>query len=245
MNIMSYELTKLELYRYQKGVSFDEPSHTYYYKNRTMTSVTTAVSNCFPRFDRGGNISIELAKKKGITVKELKAQWKAKAELGTEVHSWCEYFVNGCATTPEVYSSEALKYAEIVPEFVKGVFDLSNVLYAEFPVYNGKFSVAGTCDLLVYDPIEDCIDIYDWKTNDTIYSPGVKFGKYGFDRLCGVPDTNYWHYALQLSVYKYILTQYGFKVGKLRLLHITPESQQVIDLPYLSDEALIVLEMNL
>jgi hypothetical protein len=28
-------------------------------------------------------------------------------------------------------------------------------------------------------------------------------------------------------------------------LHITPESQQVIDLPYLSDEALIVLEMNL
>ncbi|MDN5355786.1 MAG: hypothetical protein PWQ43_728 [Rikenellaceae bacterium] len=242
---MSKVSTYLDLYNYQKGVSFDEASHTYYYKNRTLTSVTTAVSNCFPRFNRGGVVSRELALKRGITPKQVESEWRAKADLGSEVHRLCERFVLAELPDRDSYSSLASEYFDKVMAFTYNKLDFDNVLFTEFPVYDGKYSIAGTCDLLIYDPVNDCIDIYDWKTNDVIQAPGVKFGKYGFDRLSGIPDTNYWHYALQLSIYKYILSQHGFKVGKLCLLHITPDIQEIIDLPYLSDEALIVLEQNL
>ena len=238
---MSFNSTYLSLFQYSKGISFDEPSHTYYYKNRTMTSVTTAVGNCFPRFDRGGSISIGLAEKRGITVKELKDEWRHKAELGTKVHNYCEQLVNNINfISDDPWCSIRVEYAQ---DFIQesGI----KPLFCEFPVYNGKFSIAGTCDLLTYNAEEDCIDIYDWKTNDSIVGETVKFGKYGFGRLCGIPDTNFWHYALQLSIYKYILQEAGFKVGKLNLVHLTDSGYKVIELPYLSDEALYILESNL
>lgn len=237
--------TKKALWSYQKCVSFDEPSHTYYYKNRTMTSVTTAVGNCFPRFDRGGNISIALAEKRGITVKQLKKEWKDKAALGTEVHEALESIVWGRVDVylPGSWVSDRVLQGQ---DFIISLLNGSNcLLFPEFAVYDGEFSVAGTCDLLVFNCLTGKIDIYDWKTNDTIMSPFVGFNKYGFGRISHLLDTNFWHYALQLSIYKYILEKHGFAVGDLHLVHLADSRYEVIKLPYLSDEALVVLEDNL
>jgi hypothetical protein len=247
---MSYSDTALKLYNYQKGISFEDSSHTYYYKNRTMTSVTTAVGNCFPMFDRGGAISKNLAEKRGISVKDLKAEWRRKAELGTIIHLMGEHLVSGALppVTDKSVSAEESVFVEncfrSIQEFYYNLKD-SKVLFPEFIVYDGEFSVAGTCDLLVYNSLTGKIDIYDWKTNRSIMEPTVGFGKFGFGRLANIKDTNYWHYALQLSVYKYILEKNGFEIGGLHLVHITDTSYKIIDVPYLSDECLIVLEDNL
>jgi hypothetical protein len=245
-----FEDLRLKLYQYSKGISFDEPSHIYYYKNRTMTSVTTAVSNCFPRFDRSGAICQNLSEVRGISVKQLKAEWRNKAKLGTHVHEAGECLVSGVVppTLPESMPVEDVDFVTncfiSLQEFYYNLKD-TKVLFPEFIVYNGQYSVAGTVDLLVFNELTGKIDIYDWKTNSSITSAQVNYGKYGFGRLAKLPDTNFYHYALQLSIYKYILEKSGFDVGELYLVHLTETGATQIKVPYLSDEALVVLEDNL
>jgi ATP-dependent exoDNAse (exonuclease V) beta subunit len=245
---MNFSETKQKLWSYQKGVSFDEGSHTYYYKNRTLTSVTTLVGYNFPKFDAKNVISSRLAEERGISVKELKEEWRAKAELGTAVHNLMELLCFDNSPKIDTFNdwvdarflTGSLFWAENL------VIDKGNkILFPEFPVFDGEYSVAGTCDLLVWNEATASIDIYDWKTNDSIMHPEVGFGKFGFGRLSHIKDTNFWHYALQLSVYKYILEKHGFKVGSLNLVHLTDKEYKVINVPYLSDEVLAVLESNL
>ncbi len=244
---MDYSETKQALWSYQKGISFDESSHTYYYKNRTLTSVTTLVGYNFPVFDKNNVISSKLAEKRGITIKELKREWRDKAELGTRVHnaleSLCFLTVGSFVESTGSAWCDARVGAGL--KFLAEHNVVERIIFPEFPVYDGTYSVAGTCDLLVWNPDTHKIDIYDWKTNDSIMSPHVGFGKSGFGRLAHIKDTNYWHYALQLSVYKYILQKHGFEVGDLNLVHLTDKGYEVINVPYLSDECLIVLESNL
>ena len=244
---MSFSETKQRLWAYQKGISFDESSHTYYYKNRTLTSVTTLVGYNFPKFDAKNVISTKLAEERGITVKELKAEWSAKADMGSKVHSALEKSTYLKLGDPVYANGDRW----VDDRHLQGLALLENmvlrqlILYPEFPVYDGTYSVAGTCDLLVWNPETGMIDIYDWKTNDSIMHPEVGYGKFGFGRLSHIKDTNYWHYALQLSTYKYILEKHGFKVGGLYLVHLTDKEYKVIPVPYLSDEVLAVLESNL
>ena len=246
---MNFSETKQKLWSYQKGVSFDEGSHTYYYKNRTLTSVTTLVGYNFPKFDAKNVISSRLAEERGISVKELKAEWRAKAELGTAVHNALEsacYLSYGDAVYPPESDSAWVEDRYIGGlKFIEDYKLLNFILFPEFPVFDGEYSVAGTCDLLVWNEATASIDIYDWKTNDSIMHPEAGFGKFGFGRLSHIKDTNFWHYALQLSVYKYILEKHGFKVGSLNLVHLTDKEYKVINVPYLSDEVLAVLESNL
>jgi hypothetical protein len=201
----------------------------------------------FPKFDAKNSISEKLAAERGITVKELKAEWRAKADLGTQVHNaleLCSYLSYGdlVFTTGKEWVDDRYRQGII---FLEANNLHRSILFSEFPVYDGEYSVAGTCDLLVYNPLTESIDIYDWKTNDSIMDPNVDFGKFGFKRLSHIKDTNFWHYALQLSVYKYILEKHGFKCGDLNLVHLTDKEYKVIKVPYLSDEALVVLESNL
>ena len=56
-----------------------------------------------------------------------------------------------------------------------------------------------------------------------------------------MPDTNFWHYALQLNTYKAILERkYGKTVTKLCLVRLHPDIQEetyeVLEVPFLTKE---------
>ena len=54
-----------------------------------------------------------------------------------------------------------------------------------------------------------------------------------------MPDTNYWTYALQLSMYCYILeTEYGLDVSRMMLAIVHPDmtSPRLVDVPRLDAE---------
>ncbi len=231
--------------QYQKGVSFDESSHTYFYKNRTLTSVTTAVSSCFPKFNKNNEVAKTYAAKHGMSVKEVLDSWKKKSALGTVVHEALElalhnYFI-------EDYAEEYKGY--LVPgfEFIHNLPSHLELIKTELMIYHPGFSVAGQVDFLLYNSLTGEIEIHDWKTNSSISSEGLNFGKYGFGGLTKLLDTNFWHYALQLSIYRYLLEKQfsGYKFGKLVLHHIPGNGKLVdIELPYLSDEAYYVLQKN-
>jgi hypothetical protein len=81
--------------------------------------------------------------------------------------------------------------------------------------------------------------IYDWKRcrEITKTNRANKFANH--PAIEHLPDTNYWHYALQLNIYKYILqTKYGKTVTDLYLIVLHPEAQnyQRVKLPDLQTE---------
>ena len=230
----------LQLKNYQKQVSFSEKEHLYYYKGRTLSSVTTLVKNHFPKFNFNNEQAERSAEKLGISSKEVLSNWKASADFGTLVHTqaekllWCRDL-----ESLDILDAKLSNYCEQVYE---GIIETEpNLVYTELMVWDSEFSVAGTVDFLTYNPDTNEIDIWDWKTNSSICNENMTFGKFGFGELGKIPDTNFWHYALQLSIYKYILIKHGFKIGKLRLVHLQESSYNIIELPYLSDEAYIIL----
>jgi hypothetical protein len=81
--------------------------------------------------------------------------------------------------------------------------------------------------------------IYDWKRSKGIVR-NKQFEEYSHvDCISHIPDTNFWHYALQLNTYKRLLEKnYGKKVTALRLvcLHPNQKSYQLIDVPDLEEE---------
>jgi hypothetical protein len=63
-----------------------------------------------------------------------------------------------------------------------------------------------------------------------------------------MPDTNFWHYALQLNTYKAILERkYGKRIRDLFLVRLHPnaESYELICLPDLSQQIRILFEERL
>lgn len=108
----------------------------------------------------------------------------------------------------------------------------------EWMVYYEEYQMSGSIDMLFENP-DGTLQIYDWKRclhispqHDRPDYP--KFGKAKCVR--DLPDNHYWHYALQLNMYKRILeAKYGKTVVALYLicLHPTHSEYQRIQLPIL------------
>jgi predicted RecB family nuclease len=63
----------------------------------------------------------------------------------------------------------------------------------------------------------------------------------GLGPVAHLPDSNYWHYTLQLNVYRYILQKhYGYEVSELALVVLHPDnsSWRVSKLNFMDNEVL-------
>ena len=89
--------------------------------------------------------------------------------------------------------------------------------------------------------------IYDWKRSKGIVR-NKAFEDYATPKCIEhLPDTNFWHYSLQLNTYKAILErQYGFEVDELRLVCLHPDKKkyEVHDVPDLQSEVRELFELR-
>ena len=94
---------------------------------------------------------------------------------------------------------------------------------------------------MVYENPDGTLSIYDWKRAKNITRINT-FNKFALSpAVCHLPDSNFWHYALQLNTYKYILeTKYNKQVKELYLVRLHPDAEEkdyeLIKLPDLSTE---------
>jgi hypothetical protein len=100
---------------------------------------------------------------------------------------------------------------------------------------------------MIFENTDGTIQIYDWKRcREIVYD--TPFGKSAITPcISHLPDTNFWHYALQLNTYKYILeNKYGKKVTGLYLVCMHPDnsnkSYQHIEVPFLEKEMTDLME---
>ena len=95
----------------------------------------------------------------------------------------------------------------------------------EWMIYDKELRIAGSIDM-VFKELDGTLSIYDWKRSKEIVQES-RFNQYSIDSVINyIPDTNYWHYCLQLNVYKYLLEKnYGVEISNLFLVRLHPESE--------------------
>ena len=217
-------------------ITFDEVTHTYTVDGKILQSVTNIVENCFPKFDAELHAKYTAAKM-GITPEKVIMMWEQKGkesrELGTAMHKKIENYYKG----QDSWEDDSYRLFKMFAEKVK-----LEPYRTEWAVYDLDHNIAGTIDFVDYQNGE--YTIYDWKRSDKIIANGmpVKVSKYqekGLYPLEHLENCAYYHYALQLSLYKFILERnYNMKISKLRLgiFHPTYDKPYVLEVPYLENE---------
>ena len=88
--------------------------------------------------------------------------------------------------------------------------------------------------------------MYDWKRSKLMKKQ--KNYRRGMYQLSHIDDANYWYYALQLNMYKYILEKnYIQAISSLYLVRLHPDQQdyEVIRIPDLTSEVNLMLRERL
>ena len=219
------------------------------------------------------NDPIANAKYYGKTAEEIEEMWskagRDAAAKGTEMHYKIECFYNDADTaetdtadtaadnnsrrcSPDTPTKELKYFKNFHNEHVAGEQATLRPYRTEWTVFHEEARIAGSIDM-VYE-VTDTTDttttatplaIYDWKRCREIVKTnrGNKFATH--PAIEHLPDTNYWHYALQLNIYKYILqSKYDKTVTDLYIIVLHPEAKnyQRIKLPDLQSEVAELFE---
>lgn len=202
-------------------------------------SCTTLVSQFFSEFNAlkiATKLTNSHPKYKHRTPADLMSEWDDARDEGTFAHKEIEEYITK-GKKPVMPKSKA------GVEWLNKHIDLSGEVYPELIVFSEELGIAGTVDLLVYNTRTDKYDIYDWKTNKSIDEEAWG-GKCGTKPpTYDLPDCNFYHYSLQLSLYKYLLENYhDVEIGDLTLLHLKKNGVTPYDCEYLEDTVLDILE---
>jgi len=226
------------------------------------TSVTTWNHKHFPKFDADAIIENIFKSKSwgpdnkywGLSAEQIKASWKSNGDsvagAGTNLHERIENFMNekridSVYSHKELYENysndsneDAVEWNYFL-EFVKDHPELTPYR-TEWMIFDEELKLAGSIDMVYKNP-DGTLSIYDWKRSKEITKVN-NWNKFAVNPLiCHMPDSNFWHYALQLNTYKGILERkYGKTVSKLCLVRLHPDTKEktyeLLDVPILTKE---------
>lgn len=235
-------------------IEFDSPSHTYTVTTEDGSrieceSVTTVVERLFAQFDADYWAERKATPERPASV--IKAEWARKGEiareLGTQMHDLIERYYLGHQPSEEALKDVAFRY------FLDFSRCVPLVPYrTEWRIFSEKYRIAGTLDFLGFK--DEVFEIYDWKRSCKLVDRqghvmrDDPYGKHGKFPIEHIPDTVFYHYAIQVSLYRFILEEeYGIHAvaGNLGTFHPENPCHYVIKLPYLRDEAEAILHSRL
>lgn len=233
-------------------ITFDSVDHRYITKDKKdYMSVTQLISKYKPDKD-WQKIAFYYAKKNGGTAEYWLAQWnKTKteaAEKGTQYHNMREAHHGSKAAEDKLVCGNTYKSVTNITEsrykVAQSLTLLPGQVYSELILWDDEYEVAGQSDE-VYCLPDGSIYINDFKTNKKIDKESFFNRKTGFEYmknpLHDIQDSNYWHYAIQLSIYAYILERRGYNINKLTIEHVTDDNK-FYELPYLKERVHSLLE---
>ena len=271
-------LEKVNVHPHDEFIVFQEEGHKYTITNDVeskYTSVTTWNHGHFPKFDADSIIDKMMKGKNwkpghkywGMTKEDIKNQWNTNGQnvssAGTDMHFNIECFMNNdIVSYPYTHTDLQKHYTETTitegkknssiewQYFLKFVDDHPELkpYRTEWLVYDKELKLSGAIDM-VYENLDGSLMIYDWKRSKGI-SAVNNFNKFAeVECISHLPDSNYWHYSLQLNTYKRILERnYGKKVTNLRLVRIHPDcdenTYEIIDVPDLTNDIDALFELR-
>jgi hypothetical protein len=186
----------------------------------------------------------------GMTPAEIKAQWnnngKSVSGAGTDLHFNIEQFMNQWLVDEndtlvdcdhemlmECYNEDKEAGDCVINNtseewgyFLNFVRDHVGLkpYRTEWMIYDEDLKIAGSVDML-YKNEDGTLDIYDWKRAKEITAVNG-FRETGIGQCVQhITHSNFWHYSLQLNVYKAIIERkYGMKVRNIVLVQLHPDN---------------------
>jgi hypothetical protein len=262
-------LSKKNSHVRDQNIQFFEKGHKYvitFEPEIKYISVTTWNHKLFPEFKADEIIKTMMQSKNwkeghkywGLTAEQIKALWNSNnngvANAGTNMHYDIECFMNEkllpldynheqlynlyMSENKTNHSSKPLEWQYFI-QFVKDFPELKPYR-TEWLIYNEDVKISGSLDM-VYENPDGTLSIYDWKRTKNITRVN-NWNKFALPQeICHLPDSNFWHYAMQLNTYKVILEdKYDKKVTDLYLVRLHPDAEEksyeLIKLPDLSHE---------
>ena len=187
----------------------------------------------------------------GMTAEQIKKQWTDSgteaSEAGTRMHLDIEHYNNaepvGNLAGDEWLANPGSEWDYFLEYERKHRIKKGFVPFrTEWLVFKEDIKLAGSIDMLYMKP-DGTLAIYDWKrAKDMKMTNSFQSGRAPLDHL---PDTNYWHYSLQLNIYRRIIEEfYGYKVSEMALVVLHPNNTnfKVYMLNRMDDEVTAMFE---
>ena len=225
-------LANVNRHERDERIVFDEGPHIYYIDGSCegYISCTTLNHSHFEHFDADAIIKKMMSSSKwpqnkyyGQSPDEIKESWNINrdeaANAGTKMHYDIECYYNKMKV-----ENDSIEFSYFT-NFEKDIGSKLKPYRTEWTVFHEELKIAGSIDM-IYENDDGTLLIYDWKRCKEIVKTNG-FGKWG-NKECieHLPDSNYWHYCLQLNTYKAILEEkYGKKVGDLYLVCLHPNNK--------------------
>ena len=208
--------------------------------NIDWISVTTLVSHFKKPFD-AKKVAEKVSKSKkskwsGIDPKIIQEIWKNEADRSTTLGTWyhnqrendlCSFasIEREGVTVPVFKPSNLTEGKKIAPNQ-----KLEPGVYPEHMVYLKSAGICGQSDLV--EVINGKVNIIDYKTNKEIKKESYIDWEGKSEKMLppvdGLDDCHFYHYALQLSIYMYIILKHNpkLKPGRMYIHHITFEVEK-------------------
>ena len=218
-----------------KNITFDEPTHIYTINgsSKGVISVTKLIGSMHAKFDADKIIQKMKASPNwpaspyfGKTDAEIKKQWNDNAAQastsGTALHLAIEEYLDGSIPTNKSIM-ESVEWGYFL-EFWDQHKTILEPYRMEWSVYVEELKLAGQIDAVFRRKSDGAFFIYDWKRAKEIkYENQFQNCLPPIDHL---PDTNYWHYTLQLNIHRYILENYyNMPVKDMYLIVLHPDNK--------------------
>lgn len=202
-------------------VKFLEDKHQYWLGEKKLQSVTSFISQFKPKFEKE-KIATKYAAKHGREVQDVLDEWTAKnlesVKIGTAVHKIFEDFI-----LTGMYELPGYTKEQAAVKFINDFFASGRLtpVEAEMIVYNDD--LAGQIDCVAKNKDGDHF-ILDWKTNKEISEHG--WGRFMLSPFDLFPDANYFHYSLQLAIYRELCP---YDIKGTFIIHLEGRNYKIIN----------------
>ena len=219
------------------AIQFTAADHKYQSINQdekiNWISVTSVISLFKKEFDKQAQ-ALKSSKNKrskwyGLTPEKIIEIWDQSNSVAIDLGSWYHN-----QREEDLLSCNTIRRLGIDLDIVKPIEDngikvapdqnLTSGIYPEHMVYLKSAGICGQADRV--EVIQDVIDIYDYKTNKEIKTQSFTNWEGVSEKMLHpidhLDDCNFNHYAIQLSIYLYIMIKHNpnLKPGKIILEHI-------------------------
>jgi hypothetical protein len=167
----------------------------------------------------------------GLTPEEIKTMWNKESKRATDLGSWYHN-----QREKDLLACDTLQRNGMDLPIIHPIMDgeikfspdqkLVSGIYPEHFVYLKSILICGQADRI--EVVGDTVNVYDYKTNKKMreaYTDWEGVSKKMLGPLSHIEDSDLMHYALQLSIYMYIILKHNhnLKPGKLQIQHIVFE----------------------
>lgn len=229
-------------------VLFIEEGHKYYHADDivdgqlkpfedskyTFRSPTGIIEDMHEHFDTIPQAKKYIKKRKlNITWEQLVYAWDFLGDFasdqGTILHGYGEALFNKWPMPAPVLHKQPY-----VHELYTELTDRYKLAKTELLVYSTKLRIAGQVDLLMKSKDGSVYHMFDWKflkepiERKSFFNWGTRKFKMMYGPFNKLMDCNFYHYSVQMEIYRYLMGPAGKKVKSKTLMVVTPDGYELV-----------------